>query len=195
MSNDIKHIRAQKVSLSSLGLNEKWLQDQIEEDPSILGLGDLTVYKREKIQSSGGRIDFLMSNPDTESMYEIEIQLGKTDESHIIRTIEYWDLERKRFPTKEHRAVIVAEDITNRFFNVINLFNNSIPLIAILCCLLHWKSTHVMRSFDKCFGQNILMFSKLFAHTFNENLIVLSPGSSGETQTFQFFPIRWRFFH
>jgi hypothetical protein len=24
----------------------------------------------------------------------VEIQLGKTDESHIIRTIEYWDTRR-----------------------------------------------------------------------------------------------------
>jgi len=64
-------------------------------------------------------------------MYEVEIMLGATDESHIIRTIEYWDIERRRFPSKEHRAVIVAEEITNRFFNVIALMNRSIPIIAI----------------------------------------------------------------
>jgi len=40
--------------------------------------------------------------------YEVEIQLGATDESHIIRTIEYWDIERKRYPQYEHTAVIVA---------------------------------------------------------------------------------------
>lgn len=61
----------------------------------------------------------------------MEIQLGKTDEAHIIRTIEYWDIERKRFPQYEHTAVIVAEDITSRFLNVISLFNGFIPLIAI----------------------------------------------------------------
>jgi hypothetical protein len=57
--------------------------------------------------------------------------LGETDESHIIRTIEYWDIEKRRFPTKDHRAVIIAEEITNRFFNVIALMNRSIPIIAI----------------------------------------------------------------
>jgi hypothetical protein len=61
----------------------------------------------------------------------VEIQLGATDESHIIRTIEYWDIERKRYPQYEHTAVIVAEDITSRFLNVISLFNGMIPLIAI----------------------------------------------------------------
>ena len=63
--------------------------------------------------------------------YEVEIQLGKTDESHIIRTIEYWDIERKKSPQYEHCAVIVAEDITSRFLNVISLFNGFIPLVAI----------------------------------------------------------------
>ena len=48
-------------------------------------------------------------------------------ESHIIRTIEYWDIERKRYPQYEHCAVLVAEDITSRFLNVISLFNGTIP--------------------------------------------------------------------
>ena len=57
--------------------------------------------------------------------------LGATDASHIIRTIEYWDIERRRYPAYEHVAVIVAEDITSRFLNVLSLFAGSIPLIAI----------------------------------------------------------------
>ena len=61
----------------------------------------------------------------------MEIQLGKTDETHIIRTIEYWDIETQHYPHLDHCAVIVAEDITSRFLNVIKLFNRSLPLIAI----------------------------------------------------------------
>src|SRR5271169_3759173 len=53
------------------------------------------------------------------------------DESHIMRTIEYWDVERQRRPQFEHRAVIVAEQITSRFFNVLRLLNRSVPMIAI----------------------------------------------------------------
>jgi len=63
--------------------------------------------------------------------YETEVMLGATDESHIIRTLEYWDKESRRYLDKDHRAVIVAEEITNRFFNVIWLLNRSIPIIAI----------------------------------------------------------------
>src|SRR5581483_5339656 len=112
-------------------LNEKWVQDQIVEDPSILGLGDLVLKDKERIQQNAGRLDLLLQDPETLKRYEVEIQLGATDENHIIRTIEYWDIERKRYPQYEHAAVIVAEDITSRFLNVIELFNGSIPLVAM----------------------------------------------------------------
>lgn len=130
MNNDLQYIKAENISLKD-HFNEKWLQKKIEEDTSILGLGELDIIQRERKQSSGGRIDFLFINNETEIMYETEIQLGATDESHIIRTIEYWDIEKRRFPSKDHRAVIAAEEITNRFFNVIALMNRSIPIIAI----------------------------------------------------------------
>jgi hypothetical protein len=119
------------VELRSAGLNEKWLQDQIEQDTSILGLGELEIIGKEHRQASGGRIDFLMYDDEEDLFYEIEIMLGTLDESHIIRTIEYWDVERQRRPTSEHRAVIVAENITSRFFNVLRLLNRSVPMIAV----------------------------------------------------------------
>ena len=123
--------KAAPTRLRDLGLDERWLQDRIVEDPSLLGLGDLNVIRREKKQSSGGRIDFLMHDPDGETRYEIEMMLGALNESHIIRTIEYWDIERQRYPTFDHRAVIVAEEITSRLFNVIRLINRAVPIIAL----------------------------------------------------------------
>lgn len=111
--------------------SEKWIQDKIAEDPSILGLGDLILKDKERVHPSAGRLDLLLQDPDDNRRYEVEVQLGKTDESHIIRTIEYWDIERKRYPQYDHVAVLVAEDITSRFLSVIGLFNGSIPLIAI----------------------------------------------------------------
>lgn len=49
----------------------------------------------------------------------------------LLRRSEYWDVERRRWPQYEHVAVIIAEEITARFFNVISLFNGFIPIIAI----------------------------------------------------------------
>ena len=97
-----------------------------------LGLGEELIVKDvERHQPGAGRLDVLLNDPLTNTRYEVEIQLGRTDESHIIRTLEYWDREKRRFPQYEHVAVIVAEEITGRFLNVINLFNKAIPLIAI----------------------------------------------------------------
>lgn len=126
----LKYTKLEKLNLRD-HYDEKWLQNRIAEDPGLLGLGEVIIITRERKQPTGGRIDFLLSDPETETMYEVEVQLGKTDESHIIRAIEYWDIEKRRFPNKEHKAVIIAENITNRFFNVISLMNRSIPIIAI----------------------------------------------------------------
>lgn len=112
-------------------ISEKLVQDKIASDPSILGLGDLILKDKERIQPRAGRLDLLLQDSESKRRYEVEIQLGKTDESHIIRTIEYWDIERKRYPQYDHCAVIVAEEITTRFHNIISLFNGNIPIIAI----------------------------------------------------------------
>lgn len=112
-------------------LNEKWVQDRIAEDPTILGLGDVILKDRERNQPRAGRLDLLLQEAEGSRRFEVEVQLGKTDESHIIRTIEYWDIERKRYPQYEHTAVIVAEEITSRFLNVISLFNGTVPLVAV----------------------------------------------------------------
>jgi predicted transport protein len=127
-----KIFKPEKISLlNNPDVKESLIQEKIAENPSILGLGDLILKDKERIQPRAGRLDLLLQDPDTQRRYEVEIQLGKTDESHIIRTIEYWDSERKRYPQYDHCAVIVAEDITTRFNNVIGLFNGSIPIIAI----------------------------------------------------------------
>ncbi len=126
------YVKFERISLKNHPeLNERWVQDRIAADPSILGLGDVVLKDKERIQPRAGRLDILFQDAESNQRYEVEIQLGSTDESHIIRTIEYWDIERKRYPQYDHVAVIVAEDITSRFLNVISLFNGMIPLMAI----------------------------------------------------------------
>ena len=129
---NLKFVKPEKVWLADHPeLREKWVQERIADDPSILGIGDLVLKDKERSHPRAGRLDLLLQDSESAHRYEVEIQLGSTDESHIIRTIEYWDIERKRYPQYDHSAVIVAEDITARFLNVISLFNGHIPLIAI----------------------------------------------------------------
>jgi hypothetical protein len=127
-----QYVKHQKLLLKTHPeFNEKWIQEKIADDPSILGIGELILKEKERIQQGARRLDLLFQDPDSNLRYEVEIQLGKTDESHIIRTIEYWDLEKKRYPQYDHVAVLIAEDITSRFLNIISLLNGFIPLIAI----------------------------------------------------------------
>jgi hypothetical protein len=76
-------------------------------------------------------VPFLLRDEENEMYYEVEVMLGELDASHIIRTIEYWDIERQRRPSFTHHAVIVAEHITSRFFNVLRLLNRAVPMIAV----------------------------------------------------------------
>jgi hypothetical protein len=42
--------------------------------------------QQERIQPAGGRLDLLFQDAE-KRRYEVELQLGAVDESHIIRTI------------------------------------------------------------------------------------------------------------
>ena len=111
--------------------NEAFVQELIAHDPAVLGFGDLELVGKERKQVGGGRLDLLLDDSVRNTRYAVEVQLGKTDPEHIFRTIEYWDLEKRRDPAMHHVAVIVAEEVEGRFFNVIGLLNQAIPLIAI----------------------------------------------------------------
>ena len=75
-------------------LNEKWGPRSY----CILSVNSwtrpLVLRDKERIQPRAGRLDLLLQDPESKRRYEVEIQLGSTDEAHIIRTIEYWDLEK-----------------------------------------------------------------------------------------------------
>ena len=63
----LEYVKAEKIKLDDPH-NEKWLQDKIEEDPSLLGLGDVVIYERERRQPTGGRLDFLLHDPENQTM-------------------------------------------------------------------------------------------------------------------------------
>lgn len=149
-SNLEKEIKiGKKIYIRSAGKDEYWLQDIIYENPKILTLGNLVPINKEKKQSNGGRLDILLKDPEQNSMYEVEVMLGETDPSHIIRSIEYWDNEKRKYPQRQHFCVLVAESFDRRYFNVIQLMSLNIPMIAIQVDLLEVG------------GEKILNFSKI----------------------------------
>jgi len=126
-----KVTRAVPVSLREAGITENWLESHIESDPTILRLGDVAIIERQRRQEKAGRLDLLLEDDSGDQRYEVELMLGRTDESHLIRTVEYWDIERRKLPGYEHCAVLIAEDVTTRFLNVIGLFSGSVPFVVI----------------------------------------------------------------
>lgn len=138
-----------KIFIRSAGKDEYWLQDIIYNDPKVLRLGNLVPVNKEKKQSSGGRLDILLKDPEQNSMYEVEVMLGETDPAHIIRSIEYWDNEKRKYPQRQHFCVLVAESFDRRYFNVIQLMSLNIPMIAIQADLIEVN------------GERVLNFSKI----------------------------------
>ena len=147
MENEIKI--GKKIFIRSAGKDEYWLQDIIYDNPKVLGLGNLVPVNKEKKQSSGGRLDILLKEPEENAMYEVEVMLGETDPSHIIRSIEYWDNEKRKYPQRQHFCVLVAESFDRRYFNVIQLMSLNIPMIAVQADLLEVN------------GEKILNFTKI----------------------------------
>jgi len=148
MENEIKI--GKKIFIRNAGKDEYWLQHIIYNDPKVLGLpGNVESIGKEKKQSRGGRLDILLKDTEEKIMYEVEVMLGATDPSHIIRAIEYWDHEKRKFPQRQHYCVLVAESFDRRYFNVIQLMSLNIPMIAIQADLLEVN------------GERILNFSKI----------------------------------
>jgi len=134
-----------KVFIRNTGRDEYWLQDIIYDNPAQLGLGDLVPVNKEKNQVNGGRLDILLKDPaDNNAMYEVEVMLGETDPSHIIRAIEYWDNEKRKYPQRQHYCVLVAESFDRRYFNVIQILSLNVPMIAIQTDLLNVKDDYII---------------------------------------------------
>ena len=62
--------------------------------------------------------------------YEVEIELGKMNVPHIIRTVEYWESSASAIPSMSIRQLSLRNNITSPFLNVIGLFN-VISLMAL----------------------------------------------------------------
>ncbi len=129
-------------------LSEAWLRDLIAADPPVLGLGPLELRASERSQPHAGRLDLLLQNSKSVKRYVVELTLGRVDESHVVRCMEYWDTERKRFPGYDHCAVLVAEEVTARFLNILQLINGVVPIVVLQVSALQ-VGHQVVLSFTK----------------------------------------------
>jgi hypothetical protein len=104
---------------------EPWLVERISEDPTILGLGDLDL-KHASWRSR--QVSLLLQDPGESAMYVVELQLGPTDDRHLIRLFEHWDATRKRHCRNRCLAVLVAEQIAPRYLNILQVISKAVPV-------------------------------------------------------------------
>jgi hypothetical protein len=107
---------------------EQTLVEQIHADPTVLGLGDLDL-KRASWRSR--QISLLLESPAESVLFVVELQLGPTDDRHVMRVVERWLTECKRQRVNRCSAVLVAEEITPRYVNILELISRAVPLMAL----------------------------------------------------------------
>ena len=117
------------MRLRALGHDEHWLQDQLAADPTLLGLGDVTLVAQELHQTGGGYLDLLVERDDT--YFSVEVQLDGVDASHAFRALEYWTRNRARWPDRRHVGVMVAEQINTRYGTALRSLAADLPLVVI----------------------------------------------------------------
>lgn len=146
----------QITSLRRMEKDERWLQDWICDDPSRLGLGNITIKEKELRQyvGKGGRLDILAYNAGIDTFYEIEIMLGECDSDHGFRVLDYWARERLKKPDSKHVAVLVAEDLSGRYKTLLETLPQYLPFIAIeLKTLLIKSDPPIGTTFSVIFSQ------------------------------------------
>ena len=80
----MKHIQLKTIQLKNHPvLTERWLQDIIADDPSIIGIGDVILKDKESIHHGAGRLDLLFIDSDGKERYEVEIQLEFAGLAHL----------------------------------------------------------------------------------------------------------------
>jgi hypothetical protein len=112
--------------------NEKWLEDLVCKDTGILGLGKVNVRDRQK-RHKDGILDVVLESQDKSTVFVVELMLGPLDESHIVRTINYWLREKKATAKDvECRAVLIGEKIVDsRFVEVVKFLTSRMPELVV----------------------------------------------------------------
>src|SRR5258708_19644447 len=84
-----KLTKATSVSLREAGVTESWLENEIEKDPTMLRLGEVTIIERQRRQEKAGRLDLLLEDDSGDKRYEVELLLGPPNESHLARPFHH----------------------------------------------------------------------------------------------------------
>lgn len=81
---DMQYFKPKYISMkASDQFTEKCIQDQITEDPGILGLGDLSLISREKTLPGGGRVNLILGPVNTNQGIGDQGKMNKINKHNV----------------------------------------------------------------------------------------------------------------
>lgn len=113
----------EEVSVSQIGLNERWFQEKICENPSFLPSLGNPVLEGRKVNLPAGRIDIILYDEKSNTEYQVKVQPGRLNADHLLKAVEYWNHRKQLSPERNHCTALVVE----RFSGV--LPHIKVPLI------------------------------------------------------------------
>jgi hypothetical protein len=97
---------------NSFALAGAWLAARIEDDPSLLGLGDgVPAFERTVVHERPDQFAVVLFHQADGVRHVVEVQLGAADTTQIARAVAHLEEERARLPLIPHRAAVAAERI------------------------------------------------------------------------------------
>jgi hypothetical protein len=116
-------------SWAELEQDESFLRDWFKEQPSRLGLGDLDVADADPVQDDDGNPAFIASNDDT--YFSVDVRLGEMEASGGFQLLDNWARNRVRHLDKTHVAVLVTENVGDRYRTTLETLTEHLPLIVV----------------------------------------------------------------
>ena len=98
-------------TVTELGKDEAWLQGWLKEQPTRLGLGELSVTDGASDEDA----ERSFSATDDERCFTVDVQLGEMEASRGFGVLDNWARNRVRYPDKTHVAALVTEAIDDRY--------------------------------------------------------------------------------
>ena len=124
--------RKRKISLRNKNINEKFVQEYFEQNINFLGFTDGILLDKEEIQPGSKRLNMLFQESGTERCYVVGVKLGNLDENHILKTIEYWNLSKKKYPKFEHCIIFYVGNITGEAMLLLDSYNKQSQIIVYI---------------------------------------------------------------
>lgn len=115
-------------TLTDLERDESWLQSWLREDPTRLGLGQLSVDPTPEDQPVG---DGGFTASLDGRCFSVDVQLGELDASHGFGVLDAWARNKVRQPDKDHVAVLVTESCGDRYRATLQTLSGHLPLVVI----------------------------------------------------------------